>query len=82
MKTADFENAITDLGCSIEIVQMVLSKGQVNRCYGRKEGLILLWDELGRAFSFPVPEGENQGFPLLSTIEAVASRDTLYDLTF
>jgi len=52
MNTADFENAIIGLGCSIELDQVVLAKGQVEKCYGHKGNLALRWDELGRAFSF------------------------------
>lgn len=83
MNTADFENAIIGLGCSIELDQVVLAKGQVEKCYGHKGNLALRWDELGRAFSFlNLDEHQLRPRQLQFFLDECGQRDTIYDLKF
>lgn len=66
MKVRDFEKAISELNCPIELDEVRLKDGHVRRFYGHrapllmfavetnkayKGGQLLMWDEFGRGYS-------------------------------
>ena len=51
MKTKDFEKAIDELGCAIEIDDIKLHGGNVRVVYAHTSKLSIMWDENGRGFS-------------------------------
>ena len=83
MKIKDYENAIEGLSCPISMDEVRLLKGQVRRFYGHKDRTLIMWDEVGRGFSFVHPndievnEDTHRG-----VAERLYERDTVYDLKF
>lgn len=82
MKTKDFEKAIEDLGCGIDILEMKNAGCQVNLCIGHIDETLLYWDAFGRAFVLDdaadymaIAEDINDNLDLFT-------RDPAYDLKF
>mgnify|MGYP006916084250 FL=1 len=85
MKTKDFENAID--GTGIELLQIhhqAGGGGQVTSCYGQVMGSLtyVKWDELGRAFTFTQPEGEESCISEYNLEWLPYERDPKFDLKF
>lgn len=83
MKIKDFEKAIDGLNCDISMDEVRLLKGQVRRFYGHKDRTLIMWDEVGRGFSFVHPNDiEVNEDTHLGVAERFYERDTVYDLKF
>lgn len=83
MKIKDFENAIERLNCDVSMDEVRLRKGQVRRFYGHKDKRLIMWDEVGRGFSFVHPNDiEVNEDTHRAVAERLYERDAVYDLKF
>lgn len=85
MKVQDFEKAIVALNCSIVLDEVKLQEGQVRQFNGHKEGLQIVWDESGRAFTC-TDDQESEEFIAEGSGKSVIGRrlkrDSEFDLKF
>ena len=85
MKVQDFEKAIEALKCSIVLDEVKLQNGQVRQFNGHKEGLQIVWDESGRAFTC-ADDQESEEFIVAGSGKSVMGRrlkrDSEFDLKF
>ena len=85
MKTKDFENAIDALKCNITIDEIKILKGNVRCCFAHKGRTLLMWDEVGKAFSTNMyAEKEDDITPDTHTNlpSECYGRDSVFDLKF
>ena len=74
------------LPCRVVLDEVKLLKGQVKRLFGHKGGTLVMWDDLGRAFSCNVEEtdlAESPSYVLDGVLPADCYvRDAAFDLRF
>ena len=83
MRISDFEKSIEGLGCQVVLDEVKILHGHVRQCYGHQGQTLVMWDDLGRGFSYSFDkELSEEDFGMMQEFkeEINYERDNVYDL--